>query len=88
MSAVFLKISPVLLAFALGLLLRRTGIFSKVATDQFLRLFYYVAAPALFFTRRYSRAQSDTPSSPGCNQRHADLFQQQGYHQSVRSDQS
>ncbi len=48
MSAVFVKIAPVLLTFVLGVLLRRTGIFSKADADQFLRLFFYVAAPALF----------------------------------------
>ncbi len=48
MSAIFIKIAPVLLTFALGVLLRRTGIFNKAAADQFLKLFFYVAAPALF----------------------------------------
>lgn len=48
MSAVLVKIAPVLLTFALGALLRRAGIFSKADADQFLKLFFYVVAPALF----------------------------------------
>lgn len=48
MSTVFVKIAPVLLTFALGVLLRRGGIFNKSNADLFLKLFFYVAAPALF----------------------------------------
>ncbi len=48
MAAVFVKIAPLLLTFALGILLRRLGIFDKNAGDLFLKLFFYVAAPALF----------------------------------------
>ena len=48
MTDIFIKIAPVLLTFALGVLLRRGGIFNKAAADQFLKLFFYVAAPALF----------------------------------------
>ncbi len=48
MTSVFVKIAPVLLTFALGVLLRRVGVFTKANADQFLRLFFYVAAPALF----------------------------------------
>ncbi len=48
MSPVLVKIAPVLLTFALGVLLRRCGIFNKANADLFLKLFFYVAAPALF----------------------------------------
>jgi predicted permease len=47
MTEVFLKLSPIVLTYALGIVLRRAGVFRKNDAEIMLKLVFYVALPAL-----------------------------------------
>lgn len=47
MTDVFVKLSPIILIYLLGILLRRTGVVGKEDGALFLRLVFYAAIPAL-----------------------------------------